>query len=135
MGVTAATAPAEKNWPQTGRSLREQTFVVRGQTMVHYNVWFSFDAGVDEGLQIARVRALLDDFQSRKMIANYRLLRNRGEEGKTKLPKFQAIVEFQDDEQFGLPFAEVAKVGVHLGSHGSIIQHVDAFVVEVFEQI
>jgi hypothetical protein len=44
--------------------------------MIHYNVWFSFQAGVDEAYQLEKTRHLLDDLKSRGMIADYRLLRS-----------------------------------------------------------
>jgi hypothetical protein len=103
--------------------------------MIHYNVWFSFRAGADEAHQLERTRHLLDDFKSRKMIAGYRLLKNRAAESKTKMPPYQVVIEFGDDEQFGLPFAEVQRIGIRLGKHGTMIEHVDEFVVEVFEEI
>jgi hypothetical protein len=103
--------------------------------MIHYNVWFSFQPTVDEAVQLNRVRSLLEDFRSRQMISGYTLLENRAETGKTKMPKFQVIIEFRNDEQFALPFDEVRQLGIHLGSHGAMIEHVDEFVVEVFQQI
>jgi hypothetical protein len=102
--------------------------------MIHYNVWFSFAAGVDTDLQLERVRSLLEQFRSRHMVTEFRILRNRGEDSKTKMPPYQVIIEFRDEVRFGLPFAEVAKMGIRNGQHGAMIEHVDEF-VEVFEQI
>jgi hypothetical protein len=103
--------------------------------MIHYNVWFSFQPGADEAHELKKTRQLLDDFQSRGMIAAYRLLKNRAAASKTKMPPYQAIIEFNDDPQFGLPFAEVGRIGIRLGKHGAMIEHIDEFVVEVFEEI
>ena len=103
--------------------------------MIHYNVWFTFNPTVDEAEQLAHVVRLLEDFKSRDMIAAYRLLRNRGIGSKTRMPRFQVIIEFRDDEQFGLPFAEVDRTGVRGGAHGAMIEHVSEFVVEVFEEL
>jgi uncharacterized protein DUF6614 len=103
--------------------------------MIHYNVWFSFNPNVDVPASLGRVRKLLEDFKSREMIADYRLLKNRGDGDKTRLPPFQAIIEFRDNEQFALPFAEVEGIGIHKGTHGAMIEHVNEFVVEVFEQL
>ncbi len=103
--------------------------------MIQYNVWFSFARDVDEASQLERIRFLLADFRSRDMVAEYCILRNRGAGDKTNMPPYQAIIEFRDDVQFALPFAEVAHIGVHGGPHGAMIEHVVDFVVEVFEQI
>jgi hypothetical protein len=103
--------------------------------MIHYNVWFSFNQNVDVPAGLERVRQLLEDFKSREMIADYRLLKNHGEGNKTRMPPFQAIIEFRGSEQFSLPFAEVAEIGIHAGVHGAMIEHVNEFVVEVFEQL
>ena len=103
--------------------------------MIHYNVWFSFQPAVGEVAQLQRVRSLLEDFKSRRMIFGYTLLENRAEVGKTKMPKFQAIIEFENDEQFAFPFDEVRQLGIHQGSHGAMIEHVDEFIVEVFREI
>lgn len=103
--------------------------------MIHYNVWFSFQPAVEEAAQLQRVRSLLEDFKSRQMIFGFTLLENRGVAGKSRMPKFQAIIEFVNDEQFALPFDEVRQLGIHQGSHGVMIEHVDEFVVEVFREI
>jgi uncharacterized protein DUF6614 len=103
--------------------------------MIHYNVWFSFRAGVDEAHQLEKARRLLEDFKSRQMIAGYRLLKNRAAESKTNMPPYHVIIKFADDTQFGLPFAEVERIGIRLGKHGAMIEHVDEFVVEIFEEI
>jgi hypothetical protein len=103
--------------------------------MIHYNVWFSFLADVDEAAELTKTRRLLDDFKSREMIADYRMLANRASGEKTKMPRYQVIIEFADEAQFGLPFAEVEHIGIRSGHHGAMIEHVDEFVVEVFETI
>ena len=103
--------------------------------MIHYNVWFSFNPDADDEVQLAKTRGLLDDFKSRGMIHDFCLLRNRGVSDETRLPKFHVVIEFQDEAQFGLPFAEVERLGVRMGNHGAMIEQVDEFVVEVFEQI
>jgi hypothetical protein len=106
-----------------------------GNGMIHYNVWFSFKPGVDQTAQLSRCRACLDDFKGRKLIHSYSLLENRGKPGKSELPQLQAIIEFQDYEQFGKPFAEVNRIGIHSGLHGLMIEDVEQFKVEVFEHI
>jgi uncharacterized protein DUF6614 len=103
--------------------------------VIHYNVWFSFKPGSDREVQLSRCRACLDDFKTRGMIKGYSLLENRGKQEETTLPQLQAIIEFQDYEQFGAPFAEVRDGGIHEGLHGLMIEQVEQFKVEVFEHI
>jgi hypothetical protein len=103
--------------------------------VIHYNVWFSFRTGADRAAQLARCRACLDDFKARGVICNYSLLENRGKLSETALPQLQAIIEFHNNEQFGLPFDEVRRTGVRAGLHGLMIEDVEDFKVEVFEEI
>jgi hypothetical protein len=103
--------------------------------MIVYNVWFSLKEGSDETLEIRKVKLFLKDLQDRALIAGYRVLKNRAQAGKSKLPPYQIIAEFLDGNQFGLPFAEVERIGIHSGRHGSMIENVDEFVVEIFEDL
>ena len=103
--------------------------------MIFYNVWFSFKSGSDENVEMVKMRAFLDDLKTRGKLHGYRLMKNRNPENKRKLPPYQFIAEFVDDAQFGLPFAEVGKIGVHAGEHGAMIENVDQFMVEVFEDL
>jgi hypothetical protein len=103
--------------------------------VIHYNVWFSIKPGANIAAQLARCRTCLDDFKARGAICNYSLLENRGKPGETALPQLQAIIEFQNYEQFGLPFDEVRRTGIHAGLHGLMIKTVEQFKVEVFEEI
>jgi hypothetical protein len=103
--------------------------------VIHYNVWFSFKPGVDQAEQLSRCRVCLDDFKVRKLIHSYSLLENRGKPGESTLPQLQALIEFEDYEQFGKPFVEVRDLGIHAGLHGLMIENVEQFKVEVFERI
>ncbi len=49
------------------------------------------------------------------------------------MANYQLMAEFRDGAQFGLPFAEVGEIGIHSGRHGAMIENVDEFMVEVFE--
>ncbi len=102
--------------------------------MIHYNVWFPFKEGTAEMDGLARVRQFLLDLKARDQIHDFKLLRNRAE-AKTRLARFHALISFADQNQFGAPFQEVATIGVHAGSHGVMIENVDAFIVETFEEI
>lgn len=100
--------------------------------MIIYNIWFSFTPNADETAELDKVRTFLDALKASSKIHGYRLLRNNGKEPKSRLPPYQASIEFLDNAQFGLPFKEVTQIGIHAGVHGTMIENVEAFVVEVF---
>jgi hypothetical protein len=103
--------------------------------MIHYNVWFSFKEGAAELDGLARVRQFLLELKQRDQIHDFKLLRNRASGGKTRLARFHALISFADQNQFGPPFQEVGSIGVHAGRHGFMIENVDTFIVETFEEI
>ena len=103
--------------------------------MILYNVWFSFKTGSDDTSELVKVRRFLDDLKDRAKLHSYRLMKNLGSGEKTKLPPYQLMAEFADGLQFGLPFAEVNQIGIHHGKHGAMIENVNEFMVEVFEDI
>jgi hypothetical protein len=103
--------------------------------MIHYNVWFNLRSGVNETEGLAIVREFLCEFYDAGSIAGFRLLRNGGAEAKTKMPKFQALIEFHDDTQFQAAFRDQAARGIHAGMHGRMIPMVSDFRAELFEQI
>jgi|SRR5581483_8694574 len=101
--------------------------------MIHYNVWFSFKAGVDEGQELTRIASFLDRLKSQALIDDFKLLRGRAAE--TRLPPFQALILFRDNEQFGRPFEQVAAIGARVGEHGLMIANIDAFMADTFEEL
>ena len=103
--------------------------------MILYNVWFSFKSGSDETVELAKARTFLDNLKDRAKLHGYRLMKNRAPKGKSKLPAYQLMAEFADGAQFGLPFTEVNQIGIHSGKHGSMIENVDEFMVEVFDDL
>jgi len=103
--------------------------------VILYNVWFSFKSGSDEIAEIAKTRHFLNDLKSRQKLHGYRLMKNRTQPEKTKLPPYQLMAEFADSDQFAQPFAEVGKIGLHSGKHGAMIENVEEFKVEVFEDL
>ena len=103
--------------------------------MILYNVWFSFKAGSDDTVEIEKVRKFLDNLKSNSKLHGYRLMKNRASREKSKLSTYQLMAEFTNDAQFGLPIAEVRQIGIHSGKHGAMIENVDEFMVEVFEDI
>jgi hypothetical protein len=103
--------------------------------VIHYNVWFSFKAGAAEQEGLERVRRFLVDLEERGQICDFTLLRHRADTGKTRLAPFHAQIVFSDQEQFGVPFREVAAAGMRTGKHGLMIENVDTFIVEIFEEL
>jgi hypothetical protein len=103
--------------------------------MILYNVWFSFKPGFDDTLELVKVRTFLDDLKARGKLHGYRLMKNHNPKEKTRLSTYQLMAEFTDNAQFGLPMAEVSQIGMHKGHHGAMIENVDAFIVEIFEDI
>src|SRR4051812_27827449 len=101
--------------------------------MIHYNVWFSFTKDADEQEELSGITRFLTGLKSRSLIHDFKLLRNRT--AQTKMAAFQAIILFLDKDQFALPFDEVATLGAHSGTHGSMIAKVDTFMAETFEEL
>jgi hypothetical protein len=103
--------------------------------MIVYHVWFSFKSGSNEAAEIAKARTFLDDLRDRAKLLRYRLLKNRAVNEKTRLCPYQLMAEFENEDQFGRSFADVHQTGVHAGKHGAMIENVDQFIVEVFQDL
>jgi len=103
--------------------------------MIHYNVWFNLRDGVPETEGLDVVRSFLGELCDTGSIAGFRLLRNAGAVAKTKMPKYQALIEFRDDSQFQTAFRDQAARGIHAGMHGRMISVVSDFRAELFEQV
>jgi hypothetical protein len=103
--------------------------------MIHYNVWFNLRDGVNETEGLDIVHGFLCELREAGSIAGFRLLRNVGTGAKTKMPNFQALIEFCNDAQFQAAFRDQAARGIHTGMHGRMIPIVSDFRAEVFEQI
>jgi len=102
--------------------------------MIHYNVWFSFKDAANELDELAKVNQFLGDLKARCLIRDYTLLKNRAEPDQTKLARFHAAIVI-DAADFHAPFEHVAQAGVHAGKHGLMIENVDTFIVEVFDEL
>jgi len=89
--------------------------------VIYYNVWFSFNSTADESEELSKVLSFLQNLKKRNLIAGFETRRLEGPE------RFHVRITFVDDDQFAKPFAEVAKLGVHGGSHGMMIKQVTAF--------
>ncbi|MGD1088514.1 MAG: DUF6614 family protein [Verrucomicrobiota bacterium] len=103
--------------------------------MIHYNVWFNLQSGISEADGLDIVHSFLDELCVAGSIVGFRLLRNAGEGARTRMPKFQALIEFRDDSQFSAAFRDQAARGIHAGMHGRMISVVSDFRAELFKQI
>ncbi len=103
--------------------------------MIHYNIWFDLRDAFDEGDALAVVHTFLSRLYDTDSIAGFRLLRNSGSGGGTKLLRFQALIEFRDDAQFSKAFSAQAARGIHAGLHGRVMAMVNDFRIEIFRQI
>ncbi|HXF10243.1 MAG TPA: DUF6614 family protein [Desulfuromonadaceae bacterium] len=102
--------------------------------MIHYNLWFNLkDAGDRGGLKT--ICSFLDGLYADGEIEAYRLLENRGSGGKTKLFRYHALIEFENDGQFSRAFSVQRERGIHNGLHGQVMALVSEFQIEVFHQI
>ncbi|HKY22834.1 MAG TPA: DUF6614 family protein [Vicinamibacterales bacterium] len=102
--------------------------------MIHYNVWFSFKPGTVESDALAKVHECLGDLKARQLLQDYTLFRHRTDLGPVTRAPFHAVIALTA-EQFPLPFQHVIQTGVHSGRHGQMIENVDTFIVEVFEDL
>ena len=103
--------------------------------MILYNVWFSFKPGSDETSELAKTRLFFDDLKSRAQLHGYRLMKNRGSQERSKLSTYQIMAEFDNQSKLDLSMAEVARIGIHSGQHGAMIENVSDFHVEIFEDV
>jgi hypothetical protein len=103
--------------------------------VILYNVWFSFKPGANDAVELAKTRSFFDDLKNRSRLHSYRLMKNRASKEKSRLSSYQLMAEFTDTEQFKLSIAEVNQIGIHVGNHGAMIENVDDFIVEIFEDI
>lgn len=102
--------------------------------MIHYNVWFSFKDGVDEEAGIAVVRRFLREVSLLGESGSFQLLRNNSQRG-SKMPRFQAVVAFADDDALSRAMQNQHERGIHAGSHGKVMDVVSEFRVEIFRVI
>jgi hypothetical protein len=106
--------------------------VTQSQAMVHYNVWFSLKDGVDEAVGLRTFEAFLGGLTQQGEVSAYRLLKNSADAARTKLPRYQAIVEFIDEAALGRAMKNQVARGIHSGAHGAIVEIVSEFRVEIF---
>ena len=100
--------------------------------MIHYNVWFALQEGVGEESGLGIVDGFLRELCAAGEVSAYRLLKNTSEGARTKLPRYHAVIEFDDDEALSKAMKDQAARGIHTGGHGQIIGVVSEFRVEIF---
>ena len=103
--------------------------------MVQYNVWFALKQGVEERSGLAVVNDYLGGLAVAGEAVGHRLLRNTSDGTRSKLPRYQAIVEFRDDAALSAAMKNQAARGIHKGGHGEIMDVVTDFRVEIFRNL
>lgn len=103
--------------------------------LIQYHVWFSFKPEADVSAELIKVRACLDGYLQRGMLAGYRMFEKRPGLSNDFLPPFHVAIEFTNDAQFAAPFSDVRTTGIHQGLHGVMIENVAQMVVETFEEL
>jgi hypothetical protein len=100
--------------------------------MIHYNVWFTFKDGIEESRGLAVLEEFLRELSASGETAGFRLLKNKSEGTRTKLPGYQAVVEFAGDDALSEAMKNQAARGIHNGAHGRVVDVVSEFRVEIF---
>jgi hypothetical protein len=100
--------------------------------MLHYHVWFNLKAGVSEAEGLPILRRFLSELCSEREAVGFKLLRNQGGPPRSKLPRYHALVEFEDDVQLAAAMRQQAARGIHTGLHGEVVKVVTDFHVEIF---
>lgn len=103
--------------------------------MLHYNVHFEFRDNADDDHGLAVIKTFLEEICQTAEISGYRLLKNTSAGPKTKLKRFQALIEFRDSAHLDATMEKQRQRGIHSGSHGAVVRAVANFHVEIFETI
>ena len=103
--------------------------------MLHYHVWFNLKPGIAEEVGIPVVRDYLAGLSSGSDSGGFHLLRNLGRPPRSKLPVYHALVEFADSAALDAAMKKQAKIGIHTGHHGRVVDVVCDFHVEIFTSI
>ena len=98
-----------------------------------YHLWFNLKPDASEASALGLVRTFLTSQLAAAQIAAFRLLRNTSESTNTLLPRYLALIEFNDREHFSAAFDDLRSGGIHNGSHGELMQMVADFRVEFTE--
>ncbi len=74
--------------------------------LIQYHVWFSFKPEADVSAELIKVRACLDGYLQRGMLAGYRMFKKRPGLSNDLLPPFHVAIEFTNGAQFAAPFSD-----------------------------
>ena len=104
--------------------------------MISYNVFFSPRTGIDEQRVIAAVRRVLDELRVAMKLRNYRILRVTNPASFRELPQFQAIIDYESQEELDDSLRFMRQPGkVHEGAHGELIEFVTEFKVSFTKDV
>ncbi|HYP18049.1 MAG TPA: DUF6614 family protein [Opitutus sp.] len=103
--------------------------------MIHYHVWFSFQADVPEGTGLSVARAFVTELAREGRVAQATLLKNSGQPPSSRLGPYHALFEFADRAQMDAAFAARRGEGIQAGAHGALMAVVAEFHVEVFHTV
>lgn len=103
--------------------------------MLHYHVWFNLKAGVTESEGLRTVNGFLQALCTEGEALEFELLRNQGEKPRSILPRYHALIKFNDQAHLSAAMKAQADHGIHVGAHGEIVDMVTDFHVEIFSAI
>jgi hypothetical protein len=103
--------------------------------MIHYNLWFDLRSDSDSTKDLGVIQEFLRELHAGGSIAGFQILENCGAAPKTKMLRYQALIEFSNDTQFSAAFSAQAARGIHTGLHGRVMSMVSEFRAEIFRQI
>jgi hypothetical protein len=98
--------------------------------MISYNVFFTPRPGVEDQRVIASAHEFLEKLQTEKKIRGYRILRVTNPASFPALPQFQAIVDYESQQELDDSFAFMRQPQkIKEGAHGELIELVTNFKV------
>jgi hypothetical protein len=98
--------------------------------MISYNVFFSPKSDVEEECVIRLARTFLEKLKAEQKLRGYRVLRVTNPASFPALPRFQAIVDYDSQEELDASFAFMREPPkVKEGSHGELLELVTDFKV------
>lgn len=114
---------------------RRLSFARQLNPMLHYHVWFNLKPGISENEGLANLGSFFREARAEGAIRNYQLLKNEGGPPRSKLARFHALVEFEDQGHLTASMQRQAAMGIHKGLHGAVVGVVQDFHVEVFSTV
>jgi hypothetical protein len=100
-----------------------------------YHLWFNLKPEAEEATALAAARSFLSEQLSSGNLTGFRLVRNAADPQTAKLPRYLALIDYQNRDQFDDAFSALRRVGIHLGNHGELMKMVSDFRVEFTEDL